>query len=554
MGKSERKKSGLRKNGFLEGTVIAYVAILITKLLGAVYSIPFYAIIGEAGGVIYACAYNIYTLFLNISTSGIPTAMSILVSRYVAQGRERSKERAYRIGKRVIFFFSLLSFVVLFLFAEPIGGFLITNREGGVNREDVAAAVRVVSLCLLVVPFLSVKRGYLQGHKFISASSTSQVIEQLVRVLVILAGSFIAVRVLGFGAATGVCVALSGAALGAFAALCYLTLTTRKEEAALHAAARENRGEKVDSPRKILGMIASYCIPVIIVSVSTDIYNITDMKLLLLGMSDLGYEPAVCETVSSVIATWAPKICMIISALAIGMTSSLVPHMADSYVKGDDKALSRKFSHAINTVLIVTVPFAGAMILLSKQVYAAFYGESAYGPQILGLVAVVNVLCSVNTVATMSLQSFGHPFVVCATSVSGFAVNAALDLPLIHLFARLGLPAYLGAPTASIIGWVVALTGVFWYLKRKMGFRYRPIRRMLARLLLPTAAMLGTVALLNALLPPYTNYATLLLTLLLHFVVGGTVYLVLAYFTGALNNVVGRDFWQKLRAGRARRG
>ena len=67
----------IKRNGFVEGTMIAYAAIVLSKLIGAFYSIPFYAIIGERGGVVYSCAYNIYNLFLTISTSGIPTAISI---------------------------------------------------------------------------------------------------------------------------------------------------------------------------------------------------------------------------------------------------------------------------------------------------------------------------------------------------------------------------------------------------------------------------------------------------------------------------------------------
>ena len=64
----------MRKNSFVEGTVVAYISILITKIIGAVYVIPFYEIIGTDGGVLYSYAYNVYNLFLNISISGIPAS------------------------------------------------------------------------------------------------------------------------------------------------------------------------------------------------------------------------------------------------------------------------------------------------------------------------------------------------------------------------------------------------------------------------------------------------------------------------------------------------
>lgn len=544
MKKKRMRNREVKKTGFLEGTVIATVAILFTKLIGALYSIPFYAIIGETGGVIYSCAYNIYNLFLSISTSGIPTAMSILISRYAAAGRERSKQRAYRVGRRMIMGISFVCFLILFLFAEPIGSFLITNREGGVHPADVAGAVRTVSLCLLIVPFVSVRRGYLQGHKVVAVSSTSQVIEQLVRVFVILAGSFIAMRVLGFGAGVGVCVALFGAFLGAVAALWYMesAISSRRE---LFVSPNTGRREAhPDSTGKILRRFMAYCVPVILVSVTTDIYNITDMKLVLTGLAGLGYDPAVSETIASVIATWAPKICMMITALALGMSSSLIPHMADSYVHKDQKGLSRKFARAVNTVLIVAIPLGAAMGMLAPEVYAAFYGPSDYGPDLLRLISVVNVLYSINMVVNMSLQSIGKPFAVCGATVTGAMINALLDLPLIRLFAVWGLPAYLGAPAASIVGQMISLGIALVTLKRKTRFSLKPIFRMILRLVIPLGAMLGTIALIRLVLPHYTGYPTLLLTLLLHFVAGGSVYLLLCRLTGALKSVFGNRLGQ----------
>ena len=66
----------MKKNSFVEGTFIATFAIIIVKVLGVLYVIPFYRIIGESGGSLYSYAYNVYNLFLNISTAGIPVAIS----------------------------------------------------------------------------------------------------------------------------------------------------------------------------------------------------------------------------------------------------------------------------------------------------------------------------------------------------------------------------------------------------------------------------------------------------------------------------------------------
>ena len=77
-------KRKLKKNSFIQGTLIASFSLIFIKIIGALYVIPFYKIIGESGGTLYSYAYNIYTLFLNISTAGIPIAMSMIISEYLA--------------------------------------------------------------------------------------------------------------------------------------------------------------------------------------------------------------------------------------------------------------------------------------------------------------------------------------------------------------------------------------------------------------------------------------------------------------------------------------
>lgn len=547
-----KKKKELQRDSFIKGTTIAYLSIVFTKILGAVYSIPFKAIIGDEGGVIYNAAYSIYSLFLNLSTSGIPTAMSIIISEYIALDMLKSKEAVYRLGQKVLFLISFVSFLILMIFAKPLGTFLILNAEGGVSPDDVALSIRIVALCLLVVPFLSVKKGYLQGHKFISVSSYSQVIEQIVRVAVILIGSYVAVRILKLGVSIGVATALFGAFLGAVIALIYLNVITYKNKEAL-LLPRRRSSEKAESSRTMLLKIAKYCIPIVIVSISNNIYEITDLKLVLVGLNTVGYEPAVTETISSIIGTWGPKICMIITSLAIGLSTSLVPNIVDSYVEKDYKEVNRKFNRSLNTVLLITVPFAVAMILLSKETYAVFYGKSDYGPQILQILAVVSVLSSLTMVSNMALQSIGRARLVIISTIIGLLINAGLDLPLIFLFQKLGLPAYLGPSVSSIFGQGISLIIILITLKKDLRFRYRAVWKLCLRIMIPTAAMGVIVFLIHMVLPAYNSYITLLLSMALYAFCGGLVYLILILRSGAFTKVFGNEFVLKA-ANKIKRG
>ena len=208
----------LKKNGLVEGSMISYISIVITKILGVLYVIPFYAVIG-AGEYIYTSAYTLYNLVLNASTSGVPTAMSILVADYNTRGLQKTKQKLYRVGLLAVGGISIAIFLILQIFAGSFAGFYMSNMADGavVNHNSVANAIRAVSVCLLFAPFLSVKRGYLQGHNYIAHSSYSQVVEQIVRIAVALGGAYFVISILGFDVGVGVNVALIGAAAGAAA-------------------------------------------------------------------------------------------------------------------------------------------------------------------------------------------------------------------------------------------------------------------------------------------------------------------------------------------------
>ena len=70
----------MKKSSFVEGTIIATLAIVIVKILGMLYVIPFYAMVGIQGSALYAYAYNIYAIFLDLSTACLPIAISKIVN------------------------------------------------------------------------------------------------------------------------------------------------------------------------------------------------------------------------------------------------------------------------------------------------------------------------------------------------------------------------------------------------------------------------------------------------------------------------------------------
>lgn len=533
----------MKKNSFVEGTFIATFSIILIKILGVLYVIPFYKIIGESGGALYSYAYNVYNLFLNISTAGIPVAVSKIISEYNTLEMYDAKERSFKLAKRIIGLISLVAFFILFVFAREIAVLILGNISGGNNLNDVAFVIRCVSFCLIIIPYLSVTKGYLQGHKYITPSSISQVIEQVVRIAVILMGSYIVINVLNKSVSLGVGVAVSGAFFGGLVAYIYLLIKMKNNKNEFKVTSKKDDV----SDKEIIKKILSYALPLIIVSVATDIYGLTDMTLVLKASYKLGYNGSESELISSIISTWAPKICMIINSVAIGMSTSLIPHMVSSFVKKDLKESNKKFNQAISIIIVCTLPLSVGIAYLSRPIYTLFYGYNLYGTLILRYTAFQAIFASIYIVISMALQSLNKFKVVYKSTILGFLTNAILDVPLMFLMKKLGTHAFYGAIVATILGYILSYTISLTALKRELGFNYKGIIDTIKKSILPIISMTCVLIILNIFLKlNITGSIKIFITCLIYALIGAFVYISISYKNGLLESVFEKEFIDKI--------
>ncbi len=535
----------MKKNSLVEGTFIATFAIMFSKFLGIIYVIPFYSIIGTQGGALYAYSYNIYLLFLSITTAGLPIAISKLISEYNTLEMYEAKERTYKIVRDITVFVSIICFLILFVFAEEFSYLMIGKLQGGNTIEDVAFTVRAVSFCLLIVPMLSITRGYLQGHKFISAPSISQVIEQIVRIVIILTAAYTIINVLHKGVVNAVGASVFAAFIGGIAAYIYLRIKINKNKKDI----KKNKIKTKDnvSSKQIVKKLIIYSLPLIIVSVAINVYCIIDMALINRGMYYLGYSAKVAETVSSIVSTWSIKICMIIAAVATGLTTSLIPHITSSFVKKDMKQVNNQFNKAIQIVLTASIPMAIGLCVLSKPVYTLFFGQSEYGPMILSVGVFIAVLSNIHIVLLMALQGLNKYKIVYVATFTGFILNALLDIPLMILFHKMGMLPFFGALTASLIGYSVTILIGLINAKKQLGLDYRKTYIILKKLILPLLLMTVSLLILNIFVPINSNRIIIMLGIvIIYTLIGGLIFLFTAYKNKTLELVFGEEAVNKI--------
>ncbi|MBR1417024.1 MAG: polysaccharide biosynthesis protein [Bacilli bacterium] len=536
----------VKKSSFIEGTFIATAAIILVKIMGMLYVIPFYAVIGIEGSALYAYAYNIYNIFLDISTIGFPIAMSKITNEYNTLKMLDAKQRAYKIAINVMRFVSIAVFIMLFLFAKPIASLIIGNLSGGNTIEDVTTAIRFVSLAILVIPYLSVTKGYLQGHNIINIPSFGNVLEQVIRISVVLIGSYFMVVVLNKSYSLGVDIALLGAFFGGIASYTYIRIRMKmnKQDLGLEEKVKKDKITNKEISKKLI----RYAVPFIIINTVASFYSFVDMLLVLRTMENLGFDAVNVEFIATSISTWAGKINMIINSIAMGMTISLIPSVVEAYTLKNFDEVEKKINSSLKMIIYVSVPMAVGLCILSNSVWSVFYGASNIGATILKLSVFSAVSLNIYMVTQSICQGLNKFKTVYIASITGFIVNALLDVPMMLLFNNIGLPPYLGALVASIIGYLSSSIIALYKIRREYKTNYNETLKTLLKMLVPLISMILVLLIIKLLIPyDVDSKLSCILFIVINTLVGGFTYFIISWKMGLFKDIIGTQMIDKIK-------
>ncbi len=529
----------MKKSNFLNGAIIATAGIIICKIIGLVYVIPFYAMIGTAGGTLYSYAYSIYAIFLSLSTSGIPVAMSKIVSEYNTLGQYKTKEKAFKIGSTLIIGLGILGFIMLTIFAPAIAVILKGGVEGGATQSQITLVVRVVASALLVVPLFSVTRGYLQGHKMITTASISNVLEQLVRVIALLGGSYIVIKVFHLSTTLAVCIAVFSATIGAIVGYSYVNHRIRKNRSEFNKDAELKPEEKTITGKDILKKILMYALPFVMIDLLDSAYVVVDSVSIVRTLTDLGMSAANAEIVLSSIATWATKLDMIVISISIGFVTSLIPHITSSFVKKDMEGVNRKYKQALEMLLLLVIPLTFGLAFLASPIWTVFYSHNTLSISVFTLYAFQALTYSLHWLLINLLQSLNKSKVTLITLLSALGVKIILNVPAMKYLPLIGIPAYQGSTIVTLTVQIGMIIFILLYLHKKFKLNLKGVKGNLAKILFSGLTMVGVLYLLTNFIDiNTTTKMSSLFVVIIYAAVGGVVYLGLTYKFGLLDKFI----------------
>ncbi|HJV44494.1 MAG TPA: polysaccharide biosynthesis protein [Bacillota bacterium] len=370
--------------GFLKGAFILSVAAFVSKLLGLLYVIPLKHYAGDEGLALYQAVFPIYNTLLILSVSGIPIALSKLISEKIAYD-QIGEIRPITMGAlKIMITVAIGGFIVLFF-----GSSLIANWIGSV---DTIPSIEAMAFAMVLVPFLAVLRGYFYGYQKMNLSAMSQIIEQLVRVSVMMLLVYLFVR-MGKDIAT----VSAGAAIGSFAGISVALSLLVYQYLRFRPHSKERKAQQENYTRQILGI----AIPVSLSTLMLPVLGLVDSMTIMNVLKSTGIADSTAQF--GVYSRGVP-IVQFAAFYATGLSVAVVPALTSARLVEEKTKQIRK---TLEVSFFIGVPASVGMMLIANPLNILFYGNSQ-GSETLSVLAASTIFLSLAITTSGVLQGLGR--------------------------------------------------------------------------------------------------------------------------------------------------
>ncbi|MDR2530222.1 MAG: polysaccharide biosynthesis protein [Oscillospiraceae bacterium] len=468
-----------KRQTFLQGAAILAVTAAIVKVLGALYKIPLGWWLSKEGFAHFDVAYRIYALLLTISVAGLPTAMSRMISGADAVGNHA--------GVRKIFTSALWAFLVLGVVSTLVMFFGADSLALIMGDADASLSIAALAPAVICVCFMGAYRGFSQGLSDMLPTSVTQVLETAIKMIVGL-GVVWYLRGLGYGSRELSAGAIIGVSIGSAVALLYMIVRVRiPKRSALTPNSTDDTGS-------VIWQLFKIGVPMALGASVLNIIGLIDSRVTLTRLTL--YNPG-RETSMYGAYAMAQNIANIPSSFIMPITMSLIPAISARLAQGDRKAAGEVTGTAMKLTLMLGLPCAIGLSVLSHPVIGVIYPDSMVdGAGALMLLGISSFFVCTTLIENTILQARGLELVPVFSMLAGAVAKIASTH---FLTPHIGV---MGGATGSIAGFGVITIVNFIVLKVKTGQRLpgSTLRIVIANAVMGLAAWFSYLALERALI------------------------------------------------------
>lgn len=451
--------SNENNKSFVGGAAVLAVVGLIGKVIGMFYRVWLTNLISSEGMSLYGMPYSVYSFLLVISSAGLPTAISKMVSERLTNGDRAGAKWIQKRTQRILLCTGLVTTVLMAALARPIATMM----------GDPAAAPGFVALApaIFFVCLISSYRGYFQGAQNMNPTAASQLIETVGKVVF----GYALVRVLApYGLVWGAVGAILGVTIAELCALAFIWARYLVE----------NRRRPVESAgpaqpiEHFYKKLFAIAIPVTIGSSMMSIVGLVDGSLVVNRLTDIGYAIENAREMYGVLTGMVNTMVNMPAVITLSFSMSLVPAVSAALARKDSEGMHHIVSTALKLALMIGSAAAVGMGILSHQILRLLYASQpenclTIGGDLLAVMAVGIFFLALVQTTTGMLQGLGKPGYPVRTMAVGIVAKIILNYVLI------GIPQLnvLGAAVATVTCYGIAAVGNVAMVLKLTGTRLR---------------------------------------------------------------------------------
>ena len=456
---AEQQNSNTNNSKFLKGTMILTISSIIVKVIGSLNWIILSRVLGGEGIGLYQMGFPIYLMAITVSSAGVPVAISIITSEKLANKDYRGAKRVFNVSLRLLLISGLIFSSALFFGAD----FLINQHI----IRDSRAYYSIIALAPAVffVTFLASFRGYLQGWQIMTPTATSEVVEQLVRVITMLV---FADLFMPYGLAYAAGGASMGAGAGAFCALLVLMWFYRRLKRRLHEEI-EAQDDSIpqESAGHIIKRLLKLALPVSLTSLMLPIGANLDLLIVPQRLEVAGFDVRHATELFGYLTGMAVPLVNLATIFTAAMTISLVPSISESRTLERFDAIRDKIRLAFRVAMIITFPCFMGLFFLAEKVAALIYNA----PGAAGAIQTMSVgilFLGMHQISTGILQGLGKTAIPVINMILACFVKVVMSWWLTAI-PLLGIK---GASMATVADFAVAAIINMGFIYKYTGFTF----------------------------------------------------------------------------------
>lgn len=429
-----------KRDSFLKGAIILTVAGFLVKILGAIYRIPLARLIKDEGMGLYQMAYPIYLILLSISTAGLPTAISKMVSEDVALSRHKNAYRIFKVSLAVLAIVGLALTIILVLGAGQLSTKVYQNPKAFYSIISIAPAIFFVSI-------MSCFRGFFQGLQDMIPSAVSQVVEQIGRVLAVF---FLAGLLLPYGVEYAAAGAAFGPVIGAISGLIVLIYMYYNRKKSLTQKAKHDKSRYLESPIHITTRLFSFAIPITLGGLISPFMNMADAAIVSSRLQGAGFSVKRATELFGQLTGMAAPLINLPVVMTTALSVSLVPAISEAMALDNRQMVATRAETGMRMSVIFGLPAAVGMYVLAKPITELLYSNAEAGIS-LAVLAWGVVFLALTQTTTGILQGIGKTMV----PVKNMLIGAVAKI-FINYFLT-GIPSIniKGAALGTVIGYFI---------------------------------------------------------------------------------------------------